>query len=126
MPFIRTQKLVYNDAGKIVSGSAAIVDVSYVASAEKYKSKQTVRERLGKVIEMYGKRKGLFQSPTRGLVIYDADTDSFSDQVTRDELDALREKENARVKDDVTTGETERKNEVKTAAEQIGDNIHTC
>ena len=100
MPFIRTQKLVYNDAGKIVSGSAAIVDVSYVASAEKYKSKQTVRERLGKVIEMYGKRKGLFQSPTRGLVIYDADTDSFSDQVTRDELDALREKENARVKDD--------------------------
>ena len=38
MPFIRTQKLVYNDAGKIVSGSAAIVDVSYVASAEKYKS----------------------------------------------------------------------------------------
>ena len=122
MPFIRTQKLVYNDAGKIVSGSAAIVDVSYVASAEKYKSKQTVRERLGKVIEMYGKRKGLFQSPTRGLVIYDADTDSFSDQVTRDELDALREKENARVKDDVTTGETERKNEVKTAAEQIGDN----
>lgn len=60
MPFIRTQKLVYNDAGKIVSGSAAIVDVSYVASAEKYKSKQTVRERLGKVIEMYGKRKGLF------------------------------------------------------------------
>ena len=50
------------------------VDVSYVASAEKYKSKQTVRERLGKVIEMYGKRRGLFQSPTRGLVIYDADT----------------------------------------------------
>ena len=122
MPFIRTQKLVYNDAGKIVSGSAAIVDVSYVASAEKYKSKQMVRERLGKVIEMYGKRRGLFQSPTRGLVIYDADTDSFSDQVTRDELDALREKGNARVKDDVTTGETERKNEVKTAAEQIGDN----
>ena len=50
------------------------------------------------------------------LVIYDADTDTFSDQVTRDELDALREKENARVKDDVTAEENAGKNGAKTAA----------
>ena len=87
MPFIRTQKLVYDDSGKIVSGSASIVDVSYVAGAEKYKSKQTVRERLGKVVELYGTRRGLFQSPTRGLVIYDADTDSFSYRSARDDIE---------------------------------------
>ena len=86
MPFIRTQKLVYNDVGKIVSGSASIIDVSYVANAEKYKSKQTVRERLGKVVELYSKRRGLFQSPTRGLVIYDADTDSFSNPIARNAI----------------------------------------
>ena len=78
MPFIGTQKLVYDKAGKIVSGSASIIDVTYDPEGKKYKSKQTVRERLGRVVEMYGKRKGLFQSPTRGLVVYDADTDAFS------------------------------------------------
>ena len=86
MPFIRTQKLVYDKAGRIVSGSASIIDVTYNPGGEKYKSKQTVRERLGRVVEMYGKRKGLFQSPTRGLVVYDADADAFSSsQMTRDE-----------------------------------------
>lgn len=86
MPFIRTQKLVYDKAGRIVSGSASIIDVTYNPEGEKYKSKQTVRERLGRVVEMYGKRKGLFQSPTRGLVVYDADADAFSSsQMTRDE-----------------------------------------
>ena len=29
MPFIRTQKLVYDKAGRIVSGSASIIDVTY-------------------------------------------------------------------------------------------------
>ena len=60
MLFIRTQKLVYDKAGRIVSGSASIIDVTYNPEGEKYKSKQTVRERIGRVVEMYGKRKDFF------------------------------------------------------------------
>ena len=37
MPFIRTQKLVYDKAGRIVSGSASIIDVTYNPGGEKYK-----------------------------------------------------------------------------------------
>ena len=85
MAFIRVQKLKTDETGKIVSGTAAIIDVVYKPDA-KYHAKQNVREKLGKVVELYGKRKGLFQSPTRGLVVYDADLDSFSLPLTKDEL----------------------------------------
>ena len=84
MPFIRTQKLVYSQEGRIISGSASIVDVTYDPLAPKCKSRQKVRERLGKVLAMYSKRRGLFQSPTRGLVIYDADQDAFFDPEPQD------------------------------------------
>ncbi len=83
MAFIRIQKLKKDESGKILSGSASIIDVNYDPKA-KYHAQQRVREKLGKVIELYSKRCGLFQSPTRGLVIYDADTDSFSSPLTRD------------------------------------------
>jgi len=43
MPFIRTQKIVYDEQHRIVSGSASIVDVKYVPSQGKAHSKQTVR-----------------------------------------------------------------------------------
>ena len=35
MPFIRFRKLVYDDSGQIVSGTAAIVDVKYVPGEAK-------------------------------------------------------------------------------------------
>lgn len=72
MAFIRAQKLVRNDSGEIVSGSASIVDVEYVKDG-KYHSRQNTREKLGKVVYLSEDKKvGIFQSPTRGLVEYDS------------------------------------------------------
>lgn len=78
MAFIRTQKLVRNENGSIKSGSAAIIDVQYVKNA-RFHSKQIVRERLGRVISLSeDKKSGIFLSPTRGLIEYNASDDSFS------------------------------------------------
>lgn len=87
MSFIKVQKLVRNEAGTILSGSAAIVDTVYVKTGNKNHSKQVVRERLGKVISLNeDKKSGVFLSPTRGLVEYNAVTDSFievSDEINQ-------------------------------------------
>lgn len=80
MSFIKVQKLVRNDAGVILSGSAALVDTVYVKTGNKNHSKQVVRERLGKVITLSeDKKSGTFLSPTRGLVEYNALTDTFTE-----------------------------------------------
>lgn len=85
MPFIKVQKLVRDESGAIRSGSAAVVDTSYVRGA-KYHSAQAVRERLGKVVWLADdRRSGVFASPTRGLVEYDADTDGFAPVAKGDE-----------------------------------------
>lgn len=77
MAFIKSQKLVYDDSGQIISGSAAIVDTVY-GNFGSYHAKHTVREKLGKVIFLSpDKRSGIFLSPTRGLVGYNADKDAF-------------------------------------------------
>ena len=79
MPFIKVQKLVRNEDGTVKSGSAAIMDTVYVKDG-KYHSKQVQRERLGKVVDLDPSgRRGIFRSPTRGLVRYDADTDEFAE-----------------------------------------------
>ena len=79
MAFIKAQKIVYDDNNHIISGSAAIVDAVYVSTGSKAHSKQQVRERLGKVLYLSSDRKtGIFLSPTRGLVEYNASLDSFS------------------------------------------------
>ncbi len=79
MPFIKVQKLVRNEDGTVRSGSAAIMDAVYVKDG-KYHSKQVQRERLGKVVDLDPSgRRGIFRSPTRGLVRYDADADEFSE-----------------------------------------------
>ena len=84
MPFIKVQKLV-REGGKVLSGSAAVVDTSYVAG-QKYHCKHVVRERLGKILYLSeDRRSGIFQSPSRGLVFYDAQSDSFSDVTPDDE-----------------------------------------
>lgn len=91
MAFIRTRKLKYDSENRIVSGTAAILESHYIPGNVKHHSKQVVREKLGKVVEMYSKKRGLFLSPTRGLVVYDATTDTFSDPLTKDEAETVVE-----------------------------------
>ena len=77
MAFIKTQNLQRNEAGDIVRGSAAIVDTTYDPAMSGH-SRHRVRERLGKVITLAeDKRSGIFLSPTRGLVAYDVNRDTF-------------------------------------------------
>lgn len=84
MPHIKKQKVVYNNDGSVRSGSAAIVDTVY-DSKRKGKCSHPVIERLGKIIWLSPNgRSGIFLSPTRGLVEYDADMNSFS-SVERDD-----------------------------------------
>jgi len=79
MSFIKVQKLVRNEDGSVRSGSAVIMDVVYVKDG-KYHSKQVQREKLGKVVSLdASKRRGVFMSPTRGLIGYDVDEDRFYD-----------------------------------------------
>lgn len=85
MGFIKAQKVVRDENDNIVSGSASIVDTIY-GNYGTYHSKQQVRERLGKVIYLSkDKKTGIFLSPTRGLVQYEADSDTFS-PVTSDDV----------------------------------------
>ncbi|MBN2861433.1 MAG: transposase [Sphaerochaetaceae bacterium] len=84
MAFIKVQKLVVNDDGSIRSGSASIMTTEY-DSSYKGNSRHTTREKLGKVISISSDRKkGVFLSPTRGLVAYDSTADSF-ESVERDD-----------------------------------------
>lgn len=78
MAFIKSQKLVRDSNGIITSGSAAIIDTQY-GDFGSYHAKHTVRERLGKILWLSDDKKaGIFLSPTRGLVEYDARKDCFS------------------------------------------------
>lgn len=80
MASIKAQKIRYDDNGKIVSGSAAIIDTIYVSTGQKDHSRKETREKLGKVLYLSDdKRSGIFLSPTRGLVEYSADDDSFKE-----------------------------------------------
>ena len=73
MAFIKAQKIVRDENGVITSGSAAIVDTVYISTGSKNHSKHNVREKLGKVLYLSEDRKsGIFMSPTRGLVEYNA------------------------------------------------------
>ena len=79
MAFIKAQKIVYDESDRIISGSASVVDAVYVRTGGSAHSKQQVREKLGKVLYLSSDRKkGVFLSPTRGLVEYDSVSDSFS------------------------------------------------
>lgn len=79
MAFIKAQKVRKDESGRIVSGSAAIVDTVY-GHFGSYHSRHVVRERLGKVLFLSDDGKsGVFLSPTRGLVCYDAASDSFGE-----------------------------------------------
>ena len=84
MAFIKAQKLTYDNDGRITGGSASIVDTIY-GDFGSYHAKHRVREKLGKVLFLSpDKKTGIFLSPTRGLVEYDATSDTFCD-VERDD-----------------------------------------
>ena len=73
MAFIKAQKIVRDDSGAVISGSAAVVDSVYVKTGSNSHSRQEVREKLGKVLYLSEDKKvGIFLSPTRGLVEYNA------------------------------------------------------
>lgn len=77
MPHIKKQKVVRDDDGSIVSGTASIVDTVY-DNKRKGNCAHPVIEKLGKVVWLSDSgRSGIFLSPTRGLIEYDADTNSF-------------------------------------------------
>lgn len=84
MAFIKVQKLVRNDDGSVRSGSASIMNTEY-DSSYKGNSRHTPREKLGKVVSIDpDRKKGVFLSPTRGLVAYDSVADSF-ESIERDD-----------------------------------------
>ena len=82
--FIKYQKIVRNDADVIVSGSASLISSSYSPNKEgnhkKSHAKESVIEKLGKVIwiDPDDRGKGIFASPSRGLVFYDLTSDTFT------------------------------------------------
>jgi len=77
MAFIKVQKLVRNADGSVKSGSASIMTTEYDRTI-KGSSRHRTREKLGKVVSLDEERKrGVFLSPARGLVAYDAVADSF-------------------------------------------------
>ena len=84
MAFIRLRNLKTDETGQYLSGTAALVETVYDATASGH-SRQSVKERLGKVAWLSDDRKsGIFLSPTRGLVQYDVRTDEF-ESVTKDD-----------------------------------------
>ena len=77
MAYIKAQKLVRNNSGRIVSGSAVIVVTAYDPKANHH-TRKSVRERLGKVLFLSeDKKSGIFLSTARGLVEYNSITDEF-------------------------------------------------
>jgi len=81
MAYIIAQKIIRNENGIIVCGSASIVESVYLGDkSKKYHSRHSVRERLGKVLWLSDDRKsGIFMSPTRGLIGYDSINDEFQE-----------------------------------------------
>lgn len=78
MAFIRIQKARKNPEGIYIGGSAQLMKSVYCPN-QKFHSKHVAIENLGKIV-FYDKdqKKGLFISPTRGLVEYDVRAQKFS------------------------------------------------
>ena len=57
MAFIKAQKVIRDENGKITSGSASIVDTVYVSTRSKNHSSHTVREKLGKILYLSEDKK---------------------------------------------------------------------
>lgn len=78
MAFIRIQNLKFDNDGHILRGTASISVSEYVPGNGKCHSHQVTRERLGKIIWLADdRRSGIFSSPARGIVGYDASCDQL-------------------------------------------------
>lgn len=77
MAFIRIQNAKKDESGIIIGGSASIVESVYIPNSGKNHCKQVTRESLGAIIYMADRERGIFNSRTRGLVLYDAVKDEF-------------------------------------------------
>lgn len=88
--YIKYQKIVRDEAGIILSGSASIQENSYKRNKNGNRNQshtaQSTVEKLGKVIwyEKDNPTQGIFYSPTRGLTFYDLNLDSFSNVDPKD------------------------------------------
>lgn len=85
MAYIRAQKIVRDNDGRIISGSAAIAESQYVKGNGSVHSHRHTIENLGKVIWLADdNRSGIFLSPSRGLIEYNCVSNEFS-QINRDD-----------------------------------------
>ena len=88
---IKYRNIVRNDNNVIISGSATLVKNSYKPNSNGNRkgnhSRQEVVERLGKVlwIDPEDNMKGIFNSPTRGIVHFDLSSDCFTEVSPSDE-----------------------------------------
>lgn len=97
MPTLRIQNLkIDSDTKKITSGTASIKESRYLpkekwiqskdSSKKPYHSVSVTRENLGRILYLSDDRKkGIFKSPTRGIVYYDSFADEFSPVDKNDE-----------------------------------------
>ena len=85
MAYIKKQNIKYDPVtGQIISGTAAIAESVYDPDRHGHNRKRTV-ETLGKVIYLrQDGKEGIFLSASRGLVVYNSETDSFC-SVERDD-----------------------------------------
>ncbi|MBR6205105.1 MAG: hypothetical protein IKQ60_08735, partial [Candidatus Methanomethylophilaceae archaeon] len=83
MTFIRVQNAKKDELGRMVGGSASIVESVYVKDG-KSPCKQVLKESLGRIVLMEDRHRGIFLSKTRGLVEYDCENDEFV-PVSRDD-----------------------------------------
>ena len=88
---IKYRNIVRDDNNIIISGSATLVKNSYKPNSNGNRkgnhSRQEVVERLGKVlwIDPEDRMKGIFNSPTRGIVHFDLSSDCFTEVSPSDE-----------------------------------------
>lgn len=88
MAFIRWQGVQLGEGGIALKGSAALVKSEYVkpGPGQKHHCRQVLIEKLGKVLwQSDDRRTGIFDSPTRGLVEYRADDNTFDSVTLEDE-----------------------------------------
>ena len=78
MAFIYIHYKKYDAQGNVIGGIASIRKTVY-DNGRKHHNRQVTIERLGEVIYLSDdKKSGIFNSPIRGLVSYDVQTEEFS------------------------------------------------
>lgn len=85
MVFIQTQKLQRDENNQVIGGYATVSITEYDPN-RKHNSKHKVVAKLGKILYLSEDKKvGIFQSKTKGIVEYNAITDTYSEVSADDE-----------------------------------------